>query len=140
MTNRELFKRAPNTALTIAATVVVLAIIAAFTLITLGGRDSSGLRDLLQTLGSVLGAVAGAGGLAYASSAARSSAATQQQTNGSLDARMRAAAAEAYADQRADLLGMLRRVAAAQALVDQVPVPEGQAAAHPARPDSSTAA
>lgn len=91
VTHREMMKRAPSTVVVIAVTVAFLAVLGSFVALVLADKSPESLSTLIERVVMMLGALTGAGGLAYGASAARSAAAAQEQTNGSLDPRMRAA-------------------------------------------------
>lgn len=116
--NRELMKRAPSTVVVVAVLVAFLAVLGAFVALVLADKQTGGLVDLIERGVVILGALSGAGGLAYSASAARSAAAAQEQTNGSLDPRMRAAVAAELHERLPDAVA----VGIARALDGQEPV------------------
>lgn len=96
-TNRDLMRRAPSTVVVIAVTLAFVALLGAIVAVTLADKSTAPIDGLIDRGLALLGALGGAGALAYSASGARSAAAAQEQTNGSLDARMRAAVAAGIA-------------------------------------------
>lgn len=83
-------KNAPN-ALIYSVALCFVAVIAAFTVLSATGGNTSDLRAFLVPIVSVLSALFSAGALITSGSAAKSSANAEDQTNGQLDAKIETA-------------------------------------------------
>lgn len=83
----DVVKNAPN-ALIWAVTVVFVAVLASFVILSVTGSNSDDLRSIINTIMNVAAVVLTGGGAVLAGSAARSAKNTEEQTNGSLDKRI----------------------------------------------------
>lgn len=90
LTPSEPYRRlaAPATVLVMAGTLVLLSLVASFTVLALYGRDSTSLVQLVNTIMNLVSLILSGGAWVYAGSADRKAGVAVQQTNHSLDRRM----------------------------------------------------
>ena len=90
------------TAAWVCLTVAFLAVTTAFVVLAAIGADAAEFRGFLNVVANLGMLLLGGGSVVYAGAAARNSQQAAEQTNGQLDARIRANVTEALNTQRAD--------------------------------------